>query len=152
MFRFLWDCFHFFAIFLILFILTLILILSTSIFYDIYLPTHSRSSAKGYSISSGMMPAMVALSSSSLTSVIMWINTVERRTPPPKQSKTDVSVRFQTFSSFRKNFPIFKGRKPRIKETTMRSTIEMYFAVEASMISYWRVPTEKRIWLITKNL
>ena len=47
-------------------------------------PAQRSSSAKGYLISSGMMPVMVALSSNSLTSVIMWIITVESRTPPPK--------------------------------------------------------------------
>jgi hypothetical protein len=42
------------------------------------------SSAKGNSISISI--SLVALSKDSLTSVTMWMNTVERSTPPPKHN------------------------------------------------------------------
>ena len=48
------------------------------------------SSAKGNSISTGIMPRVVALSKDSLTSVTMWMNTVESNTPPPKHNTIPV--------------------------------------------------------------
>ena len=51
-----------------------------------------RSSANGKSISKGIMPNVVAFSNDSLTSLTMWMNTVESNTPPPKHNTNPVST------------------------------------------------------------
>ena len=51
------------------------------------LPRPTQSSARGYSISlSPNMPMLMDLSTLSLTSLSMWRNTVDNKTPPPKHN------------------------------------------------------------------
>ena len=63
----------------------------------------------------------------------MWIKAVAKITPPPKQSKTEVKVRFHILSSLKKYLPIFKGKNPSIRETKARSAIVRIFVVMTSM-------------------
>ena len=62
----------------------------------------------------------------------MWIKEVAKITPPPKQSKTEVKVRFHILSSLKKYVPIFRGKKPSIRDTTARSVIVISFVVMTS--------------------
>ena len=55
-----------------------------------------------------------------------------KRTPPPKQSKTEVKVRFHILSSYKKCLPIARGKKPSIRDTTARSVIVIIFVVMTS--------------------
>ena len=62
----------------------------------------------------------------------MWIKEVAKRTPPPKQSKTEVNVRFHFLSSMKTDLLIFRGKKPSIRDTTARSVIVIIFVVITS--------------------
>ena len=69
-----------------------------------------------------------------LTSGSMWIKDVAKRTPPPKQSKTEVKVRFQILSSSGlKYLPIFMGKNPNISPPRPRSAMVIIFTVVTSM-------------------
>ena len=73
-----------------------------------------------------------------LTSGSMWIKDVAKRTPPPKQSKTEVKVRFHILSSLKKYLPIFRGKNPIIRDTIARSDIAIIFVVMTSIfLSKW---------------
>ena len=63
----------------------------------------------------------------------MWIKEVAKRTPPPKQSKTEVNVRFHILSSLKKYLQIFKGKNPIKMDTIARSDIAIIFVVMTSM-------------------
>ena len=64
----------------------------------------------------------------------MWIIEVANRTPPPKHSNTEVTVRFQPLSSLWKYAPILIGRYPRMREIPPSSTMQIILAVLTSMI------------------
>ena len=69
-----------------------------------------------------------------LTSGSMWIIEVANRTPPPKHSNTEVTVRFQPLSSLWKYAPILTGRYPRMREIPPSSTMQIILAVLTSML------------------
>ena len=64
----------------------------------------------------------------------MWIKEVAKITPPPKQSKTEVKVRFHILSSSGlKYLPIFMGKNPNISPPMPRSAMVIIFTVVTSM-------------------
>ena len=64
----------------------------------------------------------------------MWIKEVAKITPPPKQSRTEVKVRFHNLSSSGlKYLPIFMGKNPNISPPMPRSVMVIIFTVVTSM-------------------
>ena len=79
---------------------------------------------------------------SKITSGIIWIIAVAKRTPPPKHKRTEVTVRFQALSSLTKYFPIFKGINPKIREMPPKSTMAKYLVPSKSILSAWFYKSE----------